>query len=137
MKSCRPRFRIWCSRHAGWAGPEALGCIYASVLFTAAMAPPPVSGSCLRLRPLFQIALPGPGGASARLAGQGRKCQAGESSLSFLRGIYVAIHTRWGWTARGSLSFKQREAAGVQDAALTYSLAASTPSGPWELAVMM
>lgn len=54
-----------------------------------------------------------------------------------LRGIYVAIHTRWGWTARGSLSFKQREAAGVQDAALTYSLAASTPSGPWELAVMM
>lgn len=51
---------------------------HAPVLFTLAMAPPSVPGSHLRLRPLFPIALHGPGAAAARPAGEQPERLAGE-----------------------------------------------------------
>jgi len=75
-------------------------------LSISAMALTAVPGRRLRLGPLFQIALPGSGGASARPPGERPERQAGESPLLFLCSVHPHLNLT-GFEQGGlSLSFK-------------------------------
>lgn len=79
------------SGHGREAGrpPVSTRRAHAPVLFTLAMAPPSVPGSHLRLRPLFPIALHGPGAAAARPAGEQPERLAGERWRAGPRGVII------------------------------------------------
>ena len=68
-------------------------------LSVSAMALTSVPGRGLCLGPLFQMALPGSGGASARPSGERPECQAGEG-LRFSPQRLSSFKFHWGWTAQ-------------------------------------
>lgn len=79
---------VWSGRgHEAGRPPVSTRRAHAPVLFTLAMAPPSVPGSHLRLRPLFPIALHGPGAAAARPAGEQPERLAGERWRAGPRGL--------------------------------------------------
>lgn len=84
---------------------EDVGCS-GGYLSISAMALIAIPGCRLRLGPLFQITLPGSGGASARPPAERPECQAGESPLLFLCSVYPHLYLTGFEQGRLSLSFK-------------------------------
>lgn len=125
--SIRERCRALCTNGTVGVGSghphpaEDVGCS-GGYLSISAMALIAVPGCRLRLGPLFQITLPGSGGASARPPGERPECQAGESPLLFLCSVYPHLYLTGFEQGRLSLSLKTAwvcGSAGMMQARLT------------------
>lgn len=120
---------VWSGRgHEAGRPPVSTRRAHAPVLFTLAMAPPSVPGSHLRLRPLFPIALHGPGAAAARPAGEQPERLAGERWRAGPRGVIVPASPRAG--SPGGLPHKAALPAGLRGCGLGAPTPPSTASPP-------